>query len=67
MIMKYGLLVWAREYIGLVALIGLAFACGLPAWAVVRWTFNFIEKREGKDLGEVAQDVRDAVTGGNHG
>ena len=66
-IMKYGLLVWAREYIGLVALIGLAFACGLPAWALVRWTFNFIEKRRDKDLAEVAGDVRDAVTGGNHG
>ena len=63
----FGLQGWAQDYFGLVSLIGLSFACGLPAWAIVRWTFNFIEKREDKDLAEVAGEVRDAVTGGNHG
>ncbi|WP_458763581.1 hypothetical protein [Cupriavidus basilensis] len=63
----YGLQAWTHEYIGLVALFGLVFSCGLPAWAVVRWMFNFIERRRDKDLAQVAGEVRDAVTGGNHG
>jgi len=50
-----------------VALFGLVCSCGLPAWAVVRWMFNFIERRRDKDLAQVAGEVRDAVTGGNHG
>ncbi len=66
-IMKFGLQSWAHDPFGLVAMLGLVFACGLPGWAVVRWLFNFIEKRRDKDLAEVAGEVRDAVTGGNHG
>jgi hypothetical protein len=49
---------WAHDYFGAIALIGLAFACGLPGWAVVRWTFNFIDKRENAGLDEVVQDVK---------
>ncbi len=49
---------WARDYVGMVALIGIVFACGLPAWAVVRWLFNFIEKRKAAGLDEVVQDVK---------
>ena len=66
-VMKFGLQSWMQEYVGIVALGGLFFACGLPAWAIVRWLFNFIERRRDKDLAEVAGEVRDAVTGGNHG
>lgn len=66
-VQHYSLQIWTQDYIGLVALFGLVFACGLPGWAVVRWLFNFIERRRDKDLAEVAEDVRDAVTGGNHG
>ena len=66
-IMKFGLLAWCTEPVGLVAVLSLVFACGLPAWAVVRWLFAFIERRRDKDLAEVAGEVRDAVTGGNHG
>ncbi|MCW1959784.1 MAG: hypothetical protein KIH64_014820 [Mycobacterium sp.] len=41
--------------------IGLAFACGLPAWALVRAAFTWLAKREGKDIGELARDgVQDA-------
>ncbi|MDW3683966.1 hypothetical protein RA280_19890 [Cupriavidus sp. CV2] len=66
-VMHFGLQSWMQEYMGLIALGGLYFACGLPAWAIVRWLFNFIERRRDKDLAEVAGEVRDAVTGGNHG
>ncbi|MGO4326722.1 hypothetical protein AB4Z48_18000 [Cupriavidus sp. 2TAF22] len=66
-VQHFGLHAWTGDYIGLVALFGLVFGCGLPGWAVVRWLFNFIERRRDKDLAEVVDDVRDAVAGGKHG
>jgi hypothetical protein len=48
----------AELYIGLMAAIGIAFACGLPAWALTRWLFTFIERRKDKDLAEIADEVR---------
>jgi len=57
-IMKYGLLVWAQEPVGLVAVLGLVFACGLPGWAIVRWLFNYIAKRQGAGIDDIAADVR---------
>lgn len=47
----------------LMGMLGIVFACGLPGWALVRWAFNWMAKREGKDLGEVASDVRDMIGG----
>jgi hypothetical protein len=55
---------WTQDYVGLVALMGLAFACGLPAWAVVRWCFNWIDRRRSADIAEVAAEVRRTVAGG---
>lgn len=52
---------WAFRPFGLVALLGLSFACGLPGWAVVRWVFNAIRKRDGKGIDEIAQEVRDGL------
>lgn len=60
-IQHYGLQHWADEPTGLVAMLGLVFGCGLPGWALVRWLFNFIAKRQGADLVEVAREVRDIV------
>ena len=48
----------AGEWAGLVSLLGLAFVAGLPGWALVRWAFNWIEKREGLGLDEVLSDLR---------
>lgn len=62
-ISHFGLHEWMTTPVGLVAVLGLVFACGLPAWAVVRWVFNFILARHGKDIAEVAEDVRDAMSG----
>ena len=62
-IQRFSLHAWTDSYAGLVALIGLAFCCGLPAWAVVRWAFIWIERRNGKDLAEVAQDLRNTFKG----
>jgi len=52
---------WANTPIGLVAMLGLVFSCGLPAWAIVRWLFNYIERRQGADLVDVARDVREVI------
>lgn len=57
-VQHFGLHDWARDYVGMVALIGVVFSCGLPAWAIVRWLFNFIEKRKAAGLDEVVQDVK---------
>lgn len=57
-IQHFGLQPWLHSYVGLVAIMGLAFACGLPAWAVVRWGFTWIIRRQDKDLGEVIADAR---------
>ncbi|WP_029043351.1 hypothetical protein [Cupriavidus sp. WS] len=61
-VQHFGLHGWTVDYIGLVALFGLVFACGLPGWAVVRWLFNFIERRRDKDALEVVDEVRKEFT-----
>lgn len=60
-VQHYGLQSWTHDYIGLVALFGLVFACGLPGWAVVRWLFNFIERRRDKDLADIVREVKHEV------
>lgn len=58
LIMHYDLQSWFYSYPGLIGVLGLAFACGLPAWAVVRWVFNYIEKRRDASAIEVYDEVR---------
>jgi hypothetical protein len=41
------------------ALGGIYFVCGLPGWSIVRWAFNFLNKRKDKDLAEIAAEVVD--------
>ncbi len=53
-----GLQFWIFRWSGMVSLLGLVFACGLPGWAFVRWIFNWLAKREGKDIAEVIAEVR---------
>lgn len=60
-VQHFGLQSWAHDYIGLVALFGLVFACGLPGWAVVRWVFNYINKRAAVGIDEVIADARRAM------
>jgi hypothetical protein len=49
------------SFFGFMALGGMFFACGLPGWALVRWMFNYIAKRESAGLDEVIADVRGAI------
>lgn len=60
-IQHFGLQSWANTPIGLVAMFGLVFACGLPGWALVRALFNYIEKRKDADLAEIVKDVKEMV------
>ncbi len=57
-IQHYGLETWALKPVGLVAMLGLVFACGLPGWAIVRWLFNYIEAKRNATLADVVRDVR---------
>ena len=61
-----GLGSWANDDVGVIALGGIIFVCGLPAWVLVRAWFKWAEKRRDKDLTEIASDLaelRKAVTG----
>lgn len=49
---------WANSPFGLVAMMSLVFACGLPGWAIVRWIFNYIQKTQDKDIKEIVTDLR---------
>ena len=62
-VVHFGLQSWAHDFFGLVAMIGLVFACGLPGWALVRWLFNYIGKREGKGIDEVISEARNSLRG----
>ena len=52
---------WVHSQIGLLAMGGLIFACGLPGWALVRWLFNFIDKRRDAGIDEIARDVKEVL------
>lgn len=57
---------WANDDVGVIALGGIIFVCGLPAWVLVRAWFKWAERRRDKDLAEMASDLaelRKAVTG----
>lgn len=57
-IQHFGLEHWAFTPFGLVAMLALVFSCGLPGWAVVRWLFNYIERRKEADIGDVIRDAK---------
>lgn len=47
--------------VGLMALGGLIFACGLPGWVIVRAGFAWADKRKGHDLGELVRDAKEVL------
>ena len=60
-VQHYGLQQWGDTYIGLTAMAGIIFACGLPGWVVVRSAFAWVEKRKGKDLAELIHEAKEAL------
>ena len=61
MVQYFQLQEWVQTVMGLVALGGLIFGCGLPGWAIVRWVFNFIEKNRDAGIDEIAHDVKEIL------
>lgn len=52
---------WADDLLGLAGMGGLMFACGLPAWALIRALFLFLDKRRDADLMQIAKEVREQL------
>ena len=52
---------WADNVIGLMGLIGVCFACGLPSWLIVRALFLYIYKKRDADITEIIADGAQAV------
>ncbi|AXY56797.1 hypothetical protein CDG60_09605 [Acinetobacter chinensis] len=59
-IVKWGLHEWITDIWGVIALGGFFFVCGLPGWAIVRWTFNFIDGQEGRTIIDVVKELKKA-------
>jgi hypothetical protein len=63
-LVKYlGIESWVESTIGLIALGGLIFSCGLPAWAIVRWIFNYIGETRNESLKDVLIDGKNILAG----
>jgi hypothetical protein len=56
-----GIQSWAQDPIGFVGLISIVFTCGLPAWALVRALFVFLDKRRDAGIDEIVKDVKEMV------
>jgi len=52
---------WADNVIGLMGLIGVCFACGLPAWLIIRALFLYIDKRRDADITDIVKDVKEMI------
>ncbi|MCY1275102.1 hypothetical protein D9M68_251700 [compost metagenome] len=52
---------WANDDVGMIALGGIIFACGLPAWVVVRAWFVYAEKRRDAMLPDLLKEIREAA------
>jgi hypothetical protein len=62
-IMHFGLQSWAFDPLGMGALIGISFLCGLPAWFLVRAVFIFFEENKDKDIVDLVNDTRNSLKG----
>lgn len=56
-----GIQKWVEDPFGMVAMLAIVFACGLPAWALVRAVFIFIDKRRDADIAEIVRDVKEMI------
>lgn len=50
---------WANDDVGMVAIGGLIFVCGLPAWVVVRAWFAWSEAKKDRQIDEIVDAVLD--------
>jgi fucose permease len=64
-----GIAHWVNDDAGMIAIGGIIFVCGLPAWVLVRAWFKWAEKRRDNDLAEIVGDLaelRKAVSDAVH-
>ena len=54
-----------EAWVGMVAIGGVVFSCGLVGWAIVRWSFNWINAREGQHIDAVIRDARNIIKPSN--
>ncbi len=58
----FGWSAWADTHFGLMALAGVIFVCGLPAWLIVRALFAYGEmRRDGMAFIDIIRDIKQAV------
>lgn len=51
---------WAHDDVGMIAIGGLIFVCGLPAWIVVRALFAWSEAKKDRQITEIVDAVLEA-------
>lgn len=49
---------WSDDVLGMAGLGGLMFACGLPAWMLIRALFVYADKKKAAGLDEIVKDVK---------
>lgn len=49
---------WAQDDIGVIAIGGVIFVAGLPAWVIVRAWFAWAEARKGAGLPELVRELK---------
>jgi hypothetical protein len=52
---------WAGDYVGLVAIGGVAFVCSLPGWVIVRAWFAYAEASRGRSLLDMVRELKEAA------
>ena len=61
-LIKYlGIQHWVFDPFGMIAMLALVFACGLPAWSFVRALFKYLDKKKDSDILEIVREVRNSV------
>lgn len=56
-----GIADWVNDDFGVMAIAGLIFVCGLPAWLLVRALFVYAEMRKDKSLVEIVAEVKASI------
>lgn len=52
---------WVEDTFGMISMLAVVFACGLPAWAIVRALFKYLDKRRDADLAEIVREVKEVL------
>ena len=52
---------WVQDDIGMIALCGVIFVCGLPAWVIVRAWFAWSESRKTASLPDMVKEFREGT------